>query len=127
MKVLALSSYGVLGGAELSLVTFLEHRPDDVHAVALLVAGGPLAPRLAELGIPVYTAHGYGGRPTPSRAVRFAREFSLLLARERPDVVWALGREGRPARRGPVLRSAGPPRLAQGRFLVGPLARAAPR
>jgi glycosyltransferase involved in cell wall biosynthesis len=93
MKVLALSSYGVLGGAELSLATFLEHRPADVHAVALLVAGGPLAPCLAELRVPVYTAHGYEGRPTLSRAVRFARELSRLLDRERPDVVWALGQK----------------------------------
>jgi glycosyltransferase involved in cell wall biosynthesis len=93
MKVLALSSYGVLGGAELSLATFLEHRPDDVHPVALLVADGPLSARLAELGVTVYTAHGYGGRPTLSRAVRFARELSRLLGRERPDVVWALGQK----------------------------------
>jgi glycosyltransferase involved in cell wall biosynthesis len=93
VKVLALSSYGVLGGAELSLVTFLEHRPQGVEAVALLVAGGPLAGRLAELGVPVHSAHGYAGRPTAARAVRFAREVSGFLERERPDVVWALGQK----------------------------------
>jgi glycosyltransferase involved in cell wall biosynthesis len=93
VKVLALSSYGVLGGAELSLATFLEHRPADIEAVALLVDGGPLAARLAELGVPVHSAHGYAGRPTPARGVRFARELSAFLERERPDVVWALGQK----------------------------------
>lgn len=93
MKVLALSSYGLLGGAELSLVTFLEHRPDEVEPLAVLVEDGPLAERLTAIGLPVYTARGYAGRPTLPRAVRFAREMSALLDRERPDVVWALGQK----------------------------------
>jgi glycosyltransferase involved in cell wall biosynthesis len=93
VKVAALSSYGVLGGAELSLATFLEYRPDHVDAVALLMDGGPLAARLAGLAVPVHSARGYTGRPTLTRAVRFARELSGFLERERPDVVWALGQK----------------------------------
>lgn len=93
MKVLALSSYGVLGGAELSLATFLEHRPAGVEAEALLVSDGPLRALLAERGIPVSALSGYEGRPTPARLVRFTRSLAPLLRRGRPDAVWALGQK----------------------------------
>ncbi|MCW2967819.1 MAG: epsJ 2 [Solirubrobacteraceae bacterium] len=91
MRVLAVSSYGVLAGAELSLAEFLAHRPEGIEAAALLVEDGPLRDRLAGLGLDVYAAHGYDGRPDPRRMLRFTRELLPLLRRERPDVVWATG------------------------------------
>jgi glycosyltransferase involved in cell wall biosynthesis len=91
MKVLAVSSYGALGGAELSLAEFLVHRPPDVEAVALLVEDGPLRAHLARLGVPAWAAHGYDGRPSPTQLGRFTRSLRDLLARTAPDVVWATG------------------------------------
>jgi glycosyltransferase involved in cell wall biosynthesis len=91
MKVLAVSSYGVLGGAELSLGVFLEHRPAGVEASAVLIEDGPLRAHLIERGIPSCAAHDYDGRPTPRQSVRFTRSMLRLLERERPDVVWATG------------------------------------
>lgn len=91
MKVLAVSSYGVLAGAELSLCEFLKHRPADVDVVALLVEDGPLRARLEGLGVPAWAAARYDGRPSPARSARFTRSLLSLLRRERPDVVWATG------------------------------------
>jgi len=91
MKVLAVSSYGVLGGAELSLAVFLEHRPAGVEASAVLIEDGPLRAHLCERGVPSGAAHGYDGRPSPVQSVRFTRSLLRLLERERPDVVWATG------------------------------------
>lgn len=93
MRVLAVSSYGVLGGAELSLVAFVEHRPAHVRVEALLVTDGPLRPRLDELRVPTWTASGHVGRPTPASAARFARSLARLIADRRPDVVWAVGQK----------------------------------
>jgi glycosyltransferase involved in cell wall biosynthesis len=94
MRVLAISSYGGLGGSELSLSAFLEHRPADVDARALLVSDGGLRARLAALGIPVAVASGYEGRPTARRLGRFTRSLLRLLSRDRPDVIWAMGQKG---------------------------------
>jgi len=91
MKVLAVSSYGVLGGAELSLAVFLEHRPAGVEASAVLIEDGPLRAHLCERGVPSGAAHGYDGRPSPMQSVRFTRSLLRLLEGERPDVVWATG------------------------------------
>lgn len=91
MKVLAVSSYGVLAGAELSIAEFLRHRPSDVDAAALLVEPGPLEATLASLGLAVWTAHGYDGPPGPQRLARFTRGLLQVLRRERPDVIWATG------------------------------------
>src|SRR5439155_10687262 len=63
MKVLAVSSYGVLGGAELALAEFMRHRPAGVEVRALLVEDGPLRARLAEHEVPSWVARGYEGRP----------------------------------------------------------------
>jgi glycosyltransferase involved in cell wall biosynthesis len=93
MRVLAISSYGVLGGAELSLATFLEHRPVGVEAEALLVSDGPLGPFLAGRGVAARAGDGYDGRPTPARLVRFTRSLAATLERFRPDVVWATGQK----------------------------------
>jgi glycosyltransferase involved in cell wall biosynthesis len=94
MRVLAISSYGGLGGSELSFAAFLEHRPPEVEARALLVADGGLRERVAELSIPMAVASGYEGRPTAQRLARFSRSLLPLLARDRPDVIWAMGQKG---------------------------------
>lgn len=92
MKVLALSSYGVLAGAELSLAEFLAHRPAGVEATAFLVEDGPLRRHLEGIGIPASAPeHDYDGRPGPGAIARFTRELRPVLRRERPDVVWATG------------------------------------
>jgi glycosyltransferase involved in cell wall biosynthesis len=91
MRVLAISSYGVLGGAEISLAEFLGHRPAGVEAVALLVEDGPLRAQLVKRGVPTWTAHDYDGRPSAPRLGCFTRSLLALLARTAPDVVWAIG------------------------------------
>jgi glycosyltransferase involved in cell wall biosynthesis len=91
MKVLAVSSYGVLGGSELSLAAFLDHRPAGIEASALLIEDGPLRAHLRQHGVPSYSARDLDGRPTPMRSVRFTRSLLRLLAHEQPDVVWAIG------------------------------------
>jgi glycosyltransferase involved in cell wall biosynthesis len=91
MKVLAISSYGVLGGAELALIQFLAHRPDDVEVAALLVEDGPLRAHLTRIGVPTWATSAYDGRPTPVEMVGFSRSLSRLLGRVKPDVAWATG------------------------------------
>jgi glycosyltransferase involved in cell wall biosynthesis len=91
MRVLAISSYGALGGGELSLAEFLAHRPPEVEAVALLVEDGPLRAYLVQRGVPTWAAHGYDGRPSPIQLGRFTRGLSRLLESADPDVVWATG------------------------------------
>jgi glycosyltransferase involved in cell wall biosynthesis len=91
MKVLAISSYGVLGGAELSLMEFVAHRPPDIQVAALLVEDGPLRARLAQSGVPTIAAGDYDGRPSLAQMASFTRLLSKLLVRGRPDVVWATG------------------------------------
>jgi glycosyltransferase involved in cell wall biosynthesis len=91
VKVLAVSSYGALGGGELSLAEFLSHRPAGVEAGALLVEDGPLRAHLLQRGVPAWAAHGYDGRPTPIELARFTRSLMTLLQRTGPDVVWATG------------------------------------
>lgn len=91
MRVLAISSYGSLGGGELSLAEFLVHRPPAVEAAALLVEDGPLRAHLVEREVPTWAAHGYDGRPSPLQLGRFTRGLSRLLEAADPDVVWATG------------------------------------
>jgi len=93
MKVLAISSYGGLGGAELAIATFLEHRPPGVEAEALLVENGPLAALLGAQKIPVLTASGYAGRPSVADVGAFSRALDSALRHVRPDVVWATGQK----------------------------------
>jgi glycosyltransferase involved in cell wall biosynthesis len=129
MRVLAVSSYGVLGGAELSLAAFVEHRPPGVHVDALMVTDGPLGRRLSELGIATWAAAGYEGRPTPARLGRFSRSTVRLLDRVRPDVVWATGQKAA-LLSAPACRSRGIPLVwhkvdfSWDRQLAGPLAAA---
>lgn len=91
MKVLAVSSYGVLAGAELSLAQFLAHRPPGVEATALLVEDGPLRTHLESIGIPAEGLDGFDGPPGPAAMARFTKALRATLRRERPDVVWATG------------------------------------
>lgn len=91
MKVLAVSSYGVLGGAELSMATFLDHRPATIDAQVLLVSDGPIRQRLLRDGLPTLIASGYVGKPTAARIGRFTRSLASLLRADPPDVIWAVG------------------------------------
>jgi glycosyltransferase involved in cell wall biosynthesis len=91
MKVLAVSSFGLLGGSELAFAEFLVDRPLDVEIAALLIEDGPLRAHLARRGIPVWTASGTVGRPSPSALARFTRSLLRLLERTGPDVVLAFG------------------------------------
>jgi len=91
VRVLAVSSYGVLAGAELSLVEFVAHRPAGVEVAGLLVEDGPLRGRLEAIGVPTEGLAGYDGPPGPAALARFTRALRATLRRERPDVVWATG------------------------------------
>jgi glycosyltransferase involved in cell wall biosynthesis len=87
------SSYGGLGGAELALASFIEHRPPGSELSALLVSGGPLRAELERLGVDVTEAAGFGGRPGPAALARFYPVASDAIAAARPDVVWAIGQK----------------------------------
>lgn len=91
MRVLAVASYGVLGGGELSLAEFLVHRPAHVEAAVLLIEDGPLRGHLTERGLRTWVAAGHRGRPGPRSAVRFTRSLLHLLDTYAPDVIWATG------------------------------------
>jgi glycosyltransferase involved in cell wall biosynthesis len=93
VRVLAISSYGVLGGAEIAMAGFLAHRPVDVDARVLLVDDGPLSARLRSQGLEVIALRDYGGRPGPSDVRRFAVDLDQLLKRWAPQVVWACGQK----------------------------------
>jgi hypothetical protein len=88
VKVLAISSYGGVGGSELATVDMIDHRPAGVDVQALLVSGGALE-RL--LTVPTRVARGFDGRPGPRDAARFSRSLVPLLREARPDVVWTIG------------------------------------
>jgi glycosyltransferase involved in cell wall biosynthesis len=91
MKVLAISSTGRLGGAELALAEFLKHRPLDVQVSVLMMSDGPLADRLAQSGVETSVAGEFEGRPSLRQAARFTQSLRGLLRREPPDVVLAVG------------------------------------
>lgn len=94
MRVLAVSSYGGLGGAEIAMSRFLVHRPRDVEARALVVDEGPLVPRLAREGVPTWSSTSFRGAPGPGELGRFGRALGRVLDAWRPDVVWACGQKG---------------------------------
>lgn len=91
MKVLAVSSYGVLAGAELSIVEFIAHRPAGVDVTALLVEDGPLKGAIEAIGVPAQGLDGLDGPPGPRQLAAFTGALRATLRRERPDVVWATG------------------------------------
>ena len=96
LLLLALSSYGELGGAELSIAEFAAHRPAHVALEALLLEDGPLRAMLGERGVRTGAAAGYAGPPDARRLARFARELHGVLGALRPDVVWATGQKAGP-------------------------------
>ena len=91
MKVLAVSSYPTLGGAELALASFLNHRPADVDAIALVLGSGPLVERLESGGIRTLAAPVDYARPSGRQLAGFTARLRRVLRGERPDVVWAVG------------------------------------
>ncbi len=93
MRVLAISSYPGLGGAEIAMDGFLAHRPANVDARVLVLGDGPLAGRLRGQGLDVTIAEGFAGRPGPPEALRFGRLLHRALGAWRPDVVWACGQK----------------------------------
>jgi glycosyltransferase involved in cell wall biosynthesis len=103
LRVHVVSSSGALGGAELALLTFLEHRPADVAATATVIGPGPLAAALAAAGVPAEQSSELAGRPSPLAALRFTLALARRLRRERPDAVWLAGQKaamlGAPAAR----------------------------
>src|SRR4051812_49721000 len=103
MNVHVVASSGELGGAELALLTFLEHRPQDVAATATVIGEGPLAAALERAGVPAEQHPELTGRPAAPAALRFSRALARRLRAERPDVVWLAGQKaaalGAPAAR----------------------------
>jgi glycosyltransferase involved in cell wall biosynthesis len=93
VKILAISPYGVLGGAELALAAFIEHRPTGNDVSALLMDDGPLRQRLNALAVPVKTWPEFNRRPNPRLMLRFTARLAPLLRRNPPDVVWATGQK----------------------------------
>ena len=89
MKVLAVPSYSVLGGAELVLARNLAERPDWVEPRAVVLEPGPLVERLQAAGVDVVVARQHG-RPSLRSAVTFTRGLVDLLRADPPDVVWAI-------------------------------------
>ena len=127
VKVLAVQSYGGLGGAELASATFIRHRPAWVDAGVLLVSDGPVREVMAGLGLPVWHGVGYEGRPTPKKLAGFTRALASLLRAWRPDVVWATGQKAA-LLCAPACRAAGVPLVwhkvdySWNRLLARPLA-----
>ncbi len=91
VRVLIVSSYGRVGGGELSLLGFVVHRPSDVEVEVLLLEDGPLRERMAGHGVATWVARGFTGRPGIAALVRFSRSLSSLLRRVEADVVLAFG------------------------------------
>lgn len=93
MRVLAVSSYGGLGGGEIAFSIFLEHRPADLEVEVLLVTDGPLRDRLERQGLTVRATPGCEGRPSPRMVVDFHRRFDRILRSGGFDAVWAVGQK----------------------------------
>ncbi|HUB73646.1 MAG TPA: glycosyltransferase family 4 protein [Solirubrobacteraceae bacterium] len=91
MRVLAVSSSGRLGGAELALCEILRRRPAEAEVYALVVGEGPLAARMHEIGVPAWVATAHQRRPSPRSLGAFTRSLLELLRRVRPQVVLAAG------------------------------------
>lgn len=73
-----------VGGAETYLAEMLKHKPDGLEIrVFALIDGGPIADRIAALGIAVAGLHMQAGRPRVRSLLRLAQ----LLRGYRPDIV----------------------------------------
>jgi glycosyltransferase involved in cell wall biosynthesis len=88
LRVLAISSYGGLGGSELATVDFIAHRPPGIEVEVLLVSRGQMEDLL---DVPTRVGRDYEGRPGPRELLRFSRSLASLLRARPPDVVWAVG------------------------------------
>ena len=77
------------GGAELSLVTHLGLRPSSIEARAVLMADGPIAGALREIGVGTTLRPLNSARP--AEIARFAIRFARLLRAARPDLILAVG------------------------------------
>lgn len=93
MKVLAVSSYGGLGGGEIAFSVFLEHRPPDADVEVLLVSDGPLRARLEAQSLRVRATGGCVGRPDLRMLWSFHRQFDPILREGDYDAVWAVGQK----------------------------------
>jgi glycosyltransferase involved in cell wall biosynthesis len=103
MTIHVVTSSGELGGAELALLTFLEHRPAGIEVSATVIGEGPLAARLEAIGVQAGTAEALTGRPSPLAAARFTAALARRLRAAPPEVVWLAGQKatvlGAPAAR----------------------------
>ena len=90
LDVLAVLPTGEPGGAELTTIRSIEHRPAGVEVRALLLGPGPVEHMLTGLGVDVQQ-HPVTGRPSALEAVGLQRELVHRLRRDRPDVVYAVG------------------------------------
>ena len=73
-----------VGGAETFLAELLKHKPDDFEVrVYSLIDGGPIAERIAELGIRVTGLHMQAGRPSFRALFALASELRAF----KPDIV----------------------------------------
>jgi glycosyltransferase involved in cell wall biosynthesis len=93
VNVLAVSSYGGLGGGEIAFSVFLEERPADFDGDVLLVSDGPLRELLEAQGLRVRATDGCVGRPTARMLASFHRRFDRILRDGEYDVVWAVGQK----------------------------------
>lgn len=92
MRVACVSSYGGLGGAELTFAVFLDHAPAHIERDVHLLSDGPLRQRLERQGLDV-TVSRCDGRPNARMLFEFSRSFRGVLARGEHDVVWAVGQK----------------------------------
>jgi len=91
MRVLAVSSSGRLGGAELALSEILRRWPAEAQVDALVVGDGPLVERLHEIGVQAWVAGAHRGRPSPRSIGAFTRSLLVLARRLQPQVILAAG------------------------------------
>jgi glycosyltransferase involved in cell wall biosynthesis len=87
LKVLAVSAYGVFGGAE-SWLAYLLEATDRLDVEVVLLQDGPFRDRLEALGVPV-TVHVTGTSPLSLAGP--VRWLAAEIRRRRPDVVLANG------------------------------------
>lgn len=90
MKLLCVMSTGDLGGAELALLTQIDHCSEELSLRAVVPFSGPVAQHLRSRGIAVSSA-AHGDRPRLMRAGLSARLVWSQVRNFRPDIVYAVG------------------------------------
>lgn len=89
VRILMIAPSAVEGGQEEVMAGLVEHRDEaGIAPVALLLEDGPLAPRLRNAGIKVDVIDA-GRLRDPRMVVRVARRIDRVIARERPQLVFA--------------------------------------